>query len=122
MDPGCVVRGCVRNQGAQPIADCRVSTFESSALHHVWVRTDAAGNYELSGLPVGPGSLEIWCSGYKGAEAVVVCVVDQAVVCDVELRRDLVLHGRIVDQHGRGVRGMVNAIDANGMSVGMHFA
>lgn len=64
LESGCVVSGVVRDGAGRGLPDVMVSTQPDAArLGTVSTQTDAAGLFELEGVPAGRITLQVWAEG-----------------------------------------------------------
>lgn len=90
VDAGGVVRGTVRaKETGAPLAGVRVSLFEPmSPFRGAMTRTDADGNYSITGVSPGRRSVRVWSKGYMTQVAAGVQVFpDQETIRDITLEK-----------------------------------
>lgn len=90
VDAGGVVRGTVRaKETGAPLAGVRVSLFEPmSPFRSSMTRTDADGNYSITGVSPGRRSVRVWSKGYMTQVSAGVQVFpDQETIRDITLEK-----------------------------------
>lgn len=110
LKPARLVRGRVVDRDGVAVRDCEI---RFSAWRSQKARTDAAGRFEIDGLPLtsAPQQLSVFPPASTGLIAIdlpVVAPVTRALeIGDVVLERGVRIRGRLVDDRGDAVAGMV---------------